>query len=244
MKAMILAAGRGERMRPLTDALPKPLLEVGGKPLIVWHLIRLANAGIHEIVINHAWLGEKIETTLGNGSQFGVSIQYSAESTALETAGGIATSLPKLGNEPFLVLNGDIWCDWDLGLAARAASRLQQSDALAWLVMVPNPLHHPLGDFTLGLDDHLTDHTDQARQLTFSGIGVYQPALFARTPRGQPANLAPLLRLAMRHRQVGGERYDGPWMDIGTPDRLNELDLALRTAQLTMPDPAASQESP
>jgi len=146
MRAMILAAGRGERMRPLTDHLPKPLLPVAGKPLIVWHLEKLAATGITEIVINHAWLGQRIEQTLGDGAAFGVRIQYSPEPVALETAGGIATALPFLGTEPFLVMNGDIWCDWNPAHAFAIVEQLKQTDHLAWLLLVNNPEHHPQGD--------------------------------------------------------------------------------------------------
>jgi len=238
MKAMILAAGRGERMRPLTDTLPKPLLSVGGKPLIVWHLLKLAQAGITEIVINHAWLGAKIEAALGDGHAFGVQLQYSPEVTALETAGGIATALDLLGADPFLVINGDIWCDWNPLQAPDIANRLTQQSALAWLLMVPNPLHNPSGDFALNNSGLLTQSETQAGRLTFSGVGIYRPALFANTPKRQPARLAPLLRSAMDRQLVFGERFDGNWMDIGTPERLSELDECLRnriTARLELP---------
>ncbi len=236
MRAMILAAGRGERMRPLTDHLPKPLLSVGGKPLIVWHLLKLAQAGITDIVINHAWLGEKIEATLGDGGEFGVQLQYSSEINALETAGGIATALHKLGTDPFLVINGDIWCDWNPSHAAEIANRLTRTDLLAWLLMVPNPLHNPSGDFTLNPAGQLTQHKSQLTALTFSGIGVYQPALFANTPKGLPAKLAPLLRTAMDHQLVLGARFDGTWMDVGTPERLSELDEYLRKSLQQAPN--------
>lgn len=222
MKAMILAAGRGERMRPLTDHTPKPLLPVGGKPLIVWHIEKLAQAGFRDIVINHAHLGQQIETTLGDGRQFGVSIQYSPETEALETAGGIAYALPLLGNAPFLVVNGDVFCDYDF---ANIPKNLSQ---LAWLVLVDNPAHNPGGDFAL-VDHQVISDGDAKR--TFSGIGVYQPELFFGVVRGSKAKLAPLLRAAMAQGQVGGEYFAGRWLDIGTPERLAELDAALNGHQ-------------
>jgi MurNAc alpha-1-phosphate uridylyltransferase len=217
MKAMILAAGRGNRMRPLTDHTPKPLLEAGGRPLIQHHLDRLAAAGIREIVINHAHLGEQIETRLGDGGQFGVHIRYSVEPTALETGGGIFNALPLLGPDPFLVINGDIWTDWD-----PADARLAESD-LAHLVLVENPPHHPRGDFCL-IDGRV--HPDGDPRLTFSGIGLYSPALFEGCRPGA-FPLAPLLRRAMLDGRVGGERHAGQWFDIGTPERLTELDRFL-----------------
>ncbi len=224
MRAMILAAGRGERMRPLTDRTPKPLLPVGGKPLAVWHLERLAAAGLREIVINHAWLGEQIEAALGDGSRWNVRIRYSQETIALETAGGIARALPLLGDAPFLVINGDIWCDWDPGEAAALATRLDGRDALAWLLLVDNPPHHPEGDFALCGEHVLTQGPDK---LTFSGIGIYHPALFAHTAPDRPAPLAPLLRAAMDGRAVLGRRHAGIWTDVGTPQRLAEMDARL-----------------
>jgi MurNAc alpha-1-phosphate uridylyltransferase len=217
MKAMILAAGRGNRMRPLTDHTPKPLLVAGGRPLIQHHLERLAAAGIREIVINHAHLGEQIETRLGDGGQFGVHIRYSVEPTALETGGGIFNALPLLGPDPFLVINGDIWTDWD-----PADARLAESD-LAHLVLVENPPHHPRGDFCL-IDGRV--HPDGDPRLTFSGIGLYSPALFEGCRPGA-FPLAPLLRRAMLDGRVGGERHAGHWFDIGTPERLAELDRFL-----------------
>ncbi len=226
MRAMILAAGRGERMRPLTDACPKPLLAVGGKPLIVWHIERLAHAGITDIIINHAWLGYKLEQALGDGQAFGVNIRYSAESVALETAGGIATALPWLGADPFLVMNGDIWCDWDPTQADTIAQALRDRSCEAWLLMVPNPDHHPAGDFALDAQG-LVD-TAGAICHTFSGIGVYQPSLFSCTPGGQPAKLAPLLRAAIHRKQVLGSLYEGRWIDVGTPGRLQYLDQWLQ----------------
>ena len=231
MKAMILAAGRGERMRPLTDHQPKPLLEVGGKALIVWHLERLREAGIRDIVINHAWLGEMIERTLGDGGALDVRITYSAETVALDTAGGIARALPVLGEAPFLVVNGDVYCEWDFRRASSAAARLARSAFAAWLVMVPNPPQHPAGDFRIEsgiISDAGAPATGGV--FTFSGIGVYRPALFAGIRQGEKAALAPLLRTAMAESGVAGELFDGAWTDVGTPARLQELDTALRVA--------------
>lgn len=227
MKAMILAAGRGERMRPLTDTKPKPLLEVGGKPLIAWHLERLARAGFTDIVINHAWLGAKIEQALGNGRAFGVTIAYSSEGEALETAGGIAYAAPLLGDAPFLVVNGDIYCDFDVGRARTIARQMQFTGAQAWLVLVPNPPHHPKGDFTLR---HGAASDGGEARCTFSGIGVYEPALFKDITRGSKAQLAPLLRAAMARGRCGGEFHSGRWEDVGTPERLAQLDAELRAA--------------
>jgi MurNAc alpha-1-phosphate uridylyltransferase len=221
MHAMILAAGRGERMRPLTDATPKPLLAVGGKPLIVWHIERLVRAGLHDIVINHAWLGEQIEAALGDGRAFGAHIAYSREHCALETAGGIALALPLLGDDPFLVVNADVFTDLDFAVLAGA----ELGDALAHLVLIDNPPHHPGGDFALS-QGRVTE--DGADKLTFSGIGLYRPQLFAGIPRGGRAPLAPLLRDAMRGGRVTGRHYRGRWTDVGTAERLAELDATLR----------------
>ncbi|MEK7947238.1 N-acetylmuramate alpha-1-phosphate uridylyltransferase MurU [Pigmentiphaga sp. YJ18] len=225
MRAMILAAGRGERMRPLTDTVPKPLLPAGGKPLIVWHIERLARAGVRDIVVNHAWLGARIEQALGDGSRWDVRLRYSAEATALETAGGIRQALPLLGSDPFLVINGDIWTDWDPSLARAAADDLPRHGRLAWLVLVDNPVHHPTGDFRLTPAGLVRDGEPR---LTFAGIGVYQPALFASLPAGEPARLAPLLRAAMGRDQVAGMHHCGRWTDVGTPQRLAELDASLQ----------------
>jgi len=226
MRAMILAAGRGERMRPLTDHTPKPLLPVAGKPLIVWHIERLVRAGLRDLVINHAWLGERIETALGDGGRWDARIRYSPEPVALETAGGIAQALPRLGVEPFLVVNGDVWCDWDPAQAAVLAARLDARQCRAWLLMVDNPAHHPGGDFVLQ-GEQLRDAAEGLR-LTFSGIGIYHPSLFADVPRGTSAPLAPLLRRAMSRGAILGQRHGGDWMDVGTPQRLQELDRTLR----------------
>ena len=229
MRAMILAAGRGERMRPLTDTTPKPLLNVGGQPLIVWHIRRLAEAGIRELIINHAWLGQKIEETLGDGRRYGVDISYSAEAQALETAGGIAQALPFFRDDPFIVINGDVWCDWNPAQAPSIAADIKLRGKLAWLLMVDNPAQHPGGDFRLEDtgDLGLADDLSLAPVLTFSGIGVYDPALFQNLEPGRPAPLAPLLREAMHQRQVIGSRHDGDWVDVGTPERLSVLDRRL-----------------
>jgi MurNAc alpha-1-phosphate uridylyltransferase len=226
MKAMILAAGRGERMRPLTDTCPKPLLAAGGKPLIVWHIERLVAAGITGLVINHAHLGQMIEDALGDGARFGLPIAYSPEGSALETAGGIARALPLLGDAPFVVVNGDVFCDADFAALARVAEGLSADGPLAHLLLVPNPDHNPGGDFGLLPDGHVTDD-GRGERLTFSGIGAYHPALFAGVA---PAKLAPLLRAAMAAGKVTGARHDGRWVDVGTPQRLAELDASLRTA--------------
>jgi len=229
MRAMILAAGRGERMRPLTDTTPKPLLQVGGKPLIVWHIERLVAAGITDIVINYAWLGLQIEQHLQDGARFGARLSYSPEPQALETAGGIAHALPLLGAAPFLVINGDTWCDWDPANAQAAARQLAEQDKSAWLLLADNPPHHPAGDFLLQ-DAYVVDGAGTAPQqtLTFTGTGVYSPRLFQGVNPGQPAKLAPLLRQAMALRQVIGQHYNGCWIDVGTPERLNELDSRLQ----------------
>lgn len=210
---MILAAGRGERMRPLTDSTPKPLLCVAGKPLIQHHIEALVAAGLTEIVINHAWLGEQIERTLGDGEQFSASIQYSAEGQALETAGGIYKALPLLGDGPFIVINGDILTDFPY------ATLVEKRPAAAHLVLVPNPEHHPAGDFALSGDYALNEGENK---YTYSGIGVFDPRLFSDCQPGS-FPLAPLLRAAMEKTQVSAELYEGAWMDIGTPERLAEI---------------------
>lgn len=228
MKAMILAAGRGERMRPLTDSMPKPLLKVGGKPLIVWHIERLVAAGFKTLVINHAYLGQKIEAELGDGSQWDAEIVYSPEGVALETAGGIANALPLLGDTPFLVVNGDVFCEIDFSHLEQV---LKQPN-LAHLVMVNNPEQHPKGDFLLQ-DDKLKADSFKANgddKLTFSGIGVYSPMLFKPIVRGEAVKLAPLLKQAMLDGLVTGEHFQGVWHDIGTPERLKTIDDALTQA--------------
>ena len=205
-------------MRPLTDHTPKPLLLVGGKPLIVWHIERLAKAGFKEILINHAHLGSQIESMLKDGSAWGVNIQYSPEASALETAGGIANALPLLGRDPFLVVNGDVFTEIDF---AHLALNPQY---LAHLVMVDNPPQHPQGDFAL-IGDRLM--VDGVSKLTFSGVGVYHPDLFVTVKPGEAEKLAPLLKEAMNKGLVTGQYYQGLWHDIGTPERLNALDKQL-----------------
>jgi MurNAc alpha-1-phosphate uridylyltransferase len=208
-------------MRPLTDHTPKPLLEVGGKALIEYHLAALQRAGIKEVIINHAWLGEQIEARLGTGGHYGLQIQYSPEApVALETAGGIIQALPRLGNEPFIVVNGDIWCDYPLQQLP------EQLEGLAHLVMVDNPSHNPQGDFCLA-NGRL--QAEGHNKLTYSGIGVYHPRLFAGLETGiRP--LAPLLKNAMTKGLISGEHYRGRWLDIGTPERLDELDTELNSS--------------
>ncbi len=218
MKAMILAAGRGERMRPLTDLLPKPLLAVGGKPLIVHHIEKLKTAGVTELVINHAWLGHKLVEILGDGSSLGVTIHWSAEESALETAGGIVQALPLLGAEPFLVINGDTWLDLDYHTLVSQPL----GDDLAHLWLVPNPPQHPNGDFALQ-EGRVMD----TPAFTFSGVGLYDPAAFAGLA-GCARKLAPLLRDWMAQGRVGGSLLAGEWRDIGTVDRLRELDDQLQ----------------
>ena len=233
MKAMILAAGHGTRMRPLTDHTPKPLLQVGGKPLIVWHIEKLKQAGFHDIVINIAWLGEQIPEALGDGSQFGVSIQYSDEQNegALETAGGIIKALPLLcgacaeqagdrQDEVFLVVNGDVWCDYPY----TNQSPIKEGD-LAHLILVNNPEHNPKGDFAY-YNNRVDVDGCSHNKFTFSGIGYYRAALFNELPKRKLA-LAPILRRAMYKQAVSGELYQGDWRDIGTPERLQQLDKEL-----------------
>jgi len=222
MKAMILAAGRGERMRPLTDDTPKALLLAGNKPLIEYHVEALAKAGINEIVINHAHLGKQIEQMLGDGHNFGIEIIYSAEGDAgLETGGGIFNALPLLGDGPFIVVNADIWCDYPF---ERLPTKLS---GLAHLVLVNNPAHHPQGDFVLN-NAQVSNEGDE--RLTFSGIGVYRPALFVGCSPGVFA-LAPLLRKAIDEGKVSGEHFKGNWVDIGTPERLKELNEEITLEQ-------------
>jgi MurNAc alpha-1-phosphate uridylyltransferase len=215
---MILAAGRGERMRPLTDRTPKPLLEVGGKPLIQYHIEALRDAGFRELLVNHAHLGKQIVEWLGDGAQFGVHIDYSAEPEgALETGGGIKQALPLLGEQPFLVINGDIWTDYPYQQLYR------EPEGLAHLVMIDNPPHHPEGDFQL---NGRRLKVGGNSKLTFSGIGLYRPDLFTDSPDGA-FPLAPLLRRAMQAGEVSGEYFQGRWLDIGTPQRLAELNREL-----------------
>ncbi len=214
MKAMILAAGRGERMRPLTDTMPKPLLRIGGQTLIERHIHALAGAGIRELVINHAHLGRKLEQALGDGGNYGVDIRWSPEPEgALETGGGIFNALPLLDDAPFIVVNADIWTDYPFGELP------EQPDGLAHLVLVDNPAHHPGGDFVLSTGRVLQGG---GAPLTFSGIGVYRPELFDGCAAGV-FPLAPLLRRAMDDGRVSGAHYRGAWFDIGTPERLQEV---------------------
>jgi MurNAc alpha-1-phosphate uridylyltransferase len=250
---MLLAAGRGERMRPLTDHLPKPLLPAGGKPLIVWHLLRLAKAGIRDIVINHAWLGEKIAAALGDGAAFGVRISYSVEDQALETAGGIARALPLLTlpaaqttagavaghlpgaqEEPFLVISADTFCDFDYGRAHTIALQMKHAGLACWCVMVPNPPHHGDGDFDLvggvlrvATVRAATAGNEPSSRLTYAGIGLYSPRMFAKIAPGAKSPLRPWLEQEIAGGRAGGEFHGGRWLDIGTPQRLGELDQAL-----------------
>ena len=219
MRAMLLAAGRGERMGAFTAATPKPLLEIAGRPLIEHHLIRLRAAGISEVVINVSYLGEQIEARLGDGSRFDVALHFSREpGEPLETGGGIRRALTMLGPEPFLVVNSDVWSDFDY-------RRLPESPAgLAHLVLVPNPAHHPLGDFAL---DGGRVHAEGAPRHTFSGIAVYRPELFVGLQEGR-FPLAPILRAACAQGRVTGMLFEGLWIDVGTPDRLSRADAACR----------------
>jgi MurNAc alpha-1-phosphate uridylyltransferase len=223
LKAILLAAGRGERMRPLTDTIPKALLVAGGKPLIVWHLEKLAAAGFEEVVINHAHLGELIERELGDGHRFGIRIVYSRESIALETAGGIANALPLLGSALFVAVNSDVFSDYDYAQLARAVRQLAAAKFLAHLIMVDNPKHHPMGDFAL----HDERVTLIGSKLTFSGLAAYHPQLFAGIARGTKVKLAPLLVRQAGRGMIGGEHFRGRWCDIGTPERLAMLNREL-----------------
>jgi N-acetyl-alpha-D-muramate 1-phosphate uridylyltransferase len=222
-RAMLLAAGRGERLRPITDSLPKPLAEVAGKPLIVYHLEALVRAGIREVVINLSWLGEQIRAALGDGSRYGLRIAYSEEGPVpLETGGGIHRALPLLGADPFLVVNSDVWTDMDFG---RALALDEGADAR--LVLAPNPAHHPRGDF--GLEgDFVVER--EAERFTYTGIGIYRPELFAACAPGK-FPLLPLLKRAIAARRLRGELYRGEWLDIGSPERLAWLDARERAAQ-------------
>jgi MurNAc alpha-1-phosphate uridylyltransferase len=226
----LLAAGRGERMRPLTDELPKPLLTIQNKSLLAWHLEALSSAGIQDVVINHAWLGKKIEEALGNGSQFGLNISYSPETSALETAGGIRRALPLLKpSDYFLVINGDVFSpNLPIQQLLDRASILRSmpSRPLAHLLMVPNPTQHPEGDFYIKDSMVANEPLDGAEKLTFSGIGLYHRDLFKDLELDVPTKLAPILREAMAKNRVSGEKYHGPWHDVGTPQRLQELNAA------------------
>lgn len=224
MKAMILAAGRGKRMAPLTDHCPKPLIPLMGKPLIVHHLEKLAQAGFKEVVINHAWLGEQIEQMLGSGQTWGLSIQYSAEPEALETGGGVCQALPLLGDAPFLLINGDVWTDWDYREAYEC--ELQAPD-LGCLWLVDNPEHNPIGDFSLQ-ENRVVNEPG----LTFSGISLLSPELWQNKEVGFYP-LAPMLRQAMADKQIAGKHLNANWVDVGTPERLAQLDSQLTSGQLT-----------
>lgn len=219
---MILAAGRGERMRPLTDCTPKPLLTVAGKPLILWHIEKLAKAGFECVVINHAHLGDQIEEVLGDGDAFGLALRYSREGDPLETAGGIATALPLIETEFFPVINGDVFCDYDFVRFAAIMARMRSENTLAHLVLVDNPPHHSQGDFVL--NNGWVRNESSGHRLTFAGIGVYHRDLFASLKPWQKAPLAPLLKEAMNQGMVTGEYFPGRWTDVGTPERLRELD--------------------
>jgi MurNAc alpha-1-phosphate uridylyltransferase len=232
MKAMIFAAGRGERMRPLTDATPKPLLKVRGRPLIVWHIFNLVRAGITEIVINHAHLGDQIEAALGDGGQFGARLMYSREATALETAGGVATARHLLGEEPFVAVSGDIYIpyfdfeqvkdvlnDKDMWGNPYPADKRD----VCWLYLVPNPDFHPEGDFGLTMYSLTNEAADGAPKWTFANIGVYRPQMFDGIAPGEHAKLGPLIRDYIDKGQVGGEVYEGEWHNLGTVEQLERL---------------------
>ena len=237
MKAMIFAAGRGERMRPLTDSCPKPLLKVRGRPLITWHVLNLVRAGITDIVINHSWLGHMIEQELGDGSRYGARIVYSHEPQPLETAGGIANALHLLGDEPFLALSADIYAPYfDFSDALDA---LKDTDALgqtipidqrdiAWLWLTPNPWHNPEGDFAL---DMYTLKNEGAAKWNFANIGVYRPEMFDGIKPGEFVKLGPLMRKYIDLGRVGGEIYEGQWVNVGTAAQLEELNAPLRAAK-------------
>jgi N-acetyl-alpha-D-muramate 1-phosphate uridylyltransferase len=221
MKAMLLAAGRGERLRPLTDEVPKALVEAGGKPLIGWHLERLARAGFREAVINVSHLGERIVERLGDGSRYGLRLGYPRERERLETAGGIAKALPLLGQDPFLLVNADVYCECDFS----RLMKLQLGERLAHLVLVPNPAHKAKGDFSLR--DGVVGEAPSP-SYTYAGVAVMKPALVAPIKPGDKAPLAPLLYEAARRGLLAGELYEGQWQDVGTVERLAELEKYLR----------------
>jgi MurNAc alpha-1-phosphate uridylyltransferase len=234
MKAMIFAAGRGERMRPLTDTTPKPLLTVRGRPLIVWHVVNLVRAGITDIVINHSHLGHMIEQALGDGSRYGASIRYSPESVALETAGGVAKARPLLGDKPFIAISADIFCphfdfsdvkevleDKDVWGKPHAIDKRD----VAWLYLVKNPAHHPEGDFAL---NSFTVSNEGTPRYTYSGIGIFRPEMFDSVSDGEAVRLSVLLREYAARGQVGGEVIRDDWTDVGTVERLNQLNAPLK----------------
>ncbi|QIO06189.1 N-acetylmuramate alpha-1-phosphate uridylyltransferase MurU [Acinetobacter shaoyimingii] len=224
MKAMILAAGLGNRMRPLTLYTPKPLLEVGGKSLIVWHIEKLKKIGVTEIVINSAWLADKLIAKLRDGSQFGVDIRWTREDEGLETAGGIINALPLLGTEPFILVNGDVWTTMDFA----PLLDVQLKGNLAHLILVDNPTQHPNGDFTLANGRAYSfDQNQHGENLTYSGVAVIDPKLFDGLAPGKRP-LAPLLIQAMQNTQISAEKMQGAWVDVGTPERLSHLDLQIR----------------
>ena len=227
MKAIVLAAGRGERMRPLTDRVPKPLLRAGGRSLIEWQILRLVRAGVTQIVVNVSHFADQIEQALGRGEQFGAHIEYSQERVALETAGGITQALSLLGAEPFIAVNADIYCEYDYARLKPATEALTQTRVpwAAYLVLVPNPEHHLRGDFSLASDGVV--RPNEADSLTFSGIGVYQPWMFSGIADGERQALGPMLHAGARTGIVRGERFEGRWMDIGTPQRLARLQALL-----------------
>ena len=217
---MILAAGRGERLRPLTDTVPKAMVTAGGKPLIAWHLERLAAHGYRDVVINVSHLAERVVEGLGDGSRYGLRIQYSREHEPLETAGGIAYARALLGEPPFLLVNADVYCEFDFGLF----KRLALGSRLAHLVLVPIPPHRPGGDFSLAGG---SVGNDEGARYTYAGIALMSPALVAGVRPGEKAPLAPYLRAAADRRLLGGELYRGLWSDVGTRERLDELEAQL-----------------
>lgn len=227
MKAMILAAGLGNRMRPLTLHTPKPLLQVGGKPLIVWHIEKLQSIGVREIVINTAWLADKLVEALGDGERFGVKILWSHEGEGLETAGGIINALPLLGDEPFILVNGDVWTTMDFA----PLLDVQLGDNLAHLVLVANPAQHPQGDFCLSQGkSYLFEQGQLGEHLTYSGVAVYSAKMFAGLEKGKRAML-PLFKQAMLAEQISAEKLQGIWVDVGTPERLTELDRQISAGE-------------
>lgn len=224
MKAMILAAGLGNRMRPLTLHTPKPLLEVADKPLIVWHIEKLQKIGVTEIVINTAWLAEKLIAALGTGEQFGVTIHWSNEGEGLETAGGIIRALPFLGDKPFILVNGDVWTNYDFA----PLLNIELGQNLAHLMLVDNPIQHPQGDFVLYAQKAYTfEQNQQGEALTYSGIAVISPEMFQNLPDGKRP-LAPLLKDAMLQGRVTAGKLSAAWVDVGTPERLADLDRQIR----------------
>ena len=225
MKAMLLAAGRGERLRPRTDDIPKALVEAGGKPLIGWHLERLARAGFREAVINVSHLGERIVERLGDGRRYGLQLRYSREHERLETAGGIANALPLLGAEPFLLVNADVYCECDFAKLRETGRAIRQMPLLAHLVLVPNPAHRAEGDFSLRAG---AVGDEPSPRYTYAGVALMKPALVAPVKPGAKAPRGPLLREAARRGEIGGELYQGLWQDVGTLERLAELEAQLK----------------